>query len=180
MNKKNPRSRRRLYQGSRVKTKRVATQKRNISKTKIKDGLNSLFIWVLVVVNVILVASMVHKLITPTSLPDGSIPQDYVDPLKIEVWNGCGLSGLASEFAEFLQREKYDVVNVTNAPRFDFEVSLVIDRGRKDEKRIKSLCESLGISEENIRRIATAEMTSDATFIIGHDYASLKSYKQMH
>jgi cytoskeletal protein RodZ len=180
VNRKNPRSGKRLYQGSRAKTKRVATQKRKINKTKIKDGLNSLFIWVLVVINVILVASMVHKLITPATVPDSTIPQDYIDPLKVEVWNGCGISGLASEFAEFLQREKYDVVNVTNAPRFDFEVSLVIDRGRKDEKRIKALCESIGISEENIRRIANAEMTSDATFIIGHDYASLKAYKQMH
>jgi len=177
VNRRNQRVRRTSIRRKIVKTKPSSPQK---SKTfNIKQSLSSLFVWLLVVINVILIASMVHKLITPRSIPDGNIALNQ-DPIKISVWNGRGITGLANEFAEFLKREGFDVVEVTNADRFDFERSIIIDRGRRDLKQIEKLCDLLGINKDQIRTIAADDIQTDVTFIIGADYSNLRSYQSMH
>ena len=157
--------------------------KKKTTLGQFKQQINSMFVWVLVVINVVLIASMVQKLITGTNIPDSNIADiDFSEPLKVEVLNGCGVAGLANEFAEFLRTEKFDVVNVGNAPGsdFDYEKSLVFNRSHKTEKRIKKLCDVLGISEDKILNITNDALQTDATFIIGHDYTKLKSFKRMH
>lgn len=62
-----------------------------------------------------------------------NLGQDQVLPremITVEVLNGCGISGIAGSVAEILSEEGFNVVNIDNAPRQDYQQSQVISRVR--------------------------------------------------
>ena len=93
---------------------------------------------------------------------------------QIEILNGCGVSGIAARAHEFLRERGFDVVNVENARGFDYEETLVIDRGG-DIRVARALAQALGT--ENIIRQVRPDLVLQATVILGRDYLELRPYR---
>lgn len=142
---------------------------------------------VLVVV-VVLVVAMVGLLVrgdgdAPTgttsalTLPgEGESPPPPDQRPKVEVLNGCGVSGIAASAEEYLRGRGFDVVNVENASGFDYAESLVIDRGG-DLRIAQQVARALG-TEDVIRQVRS-DLLLDVTVILGKGYKSLKPYKDI-
>ncbi|NLZ38265.1 MAG: LCP family protein [Firmicutes bacterium] len=50
------------------------------------------------------------------------------EQITVEVLNGCGITGLANQVAQFLREEGFSVTRVTNAENFNYEFTQVISR----------------------------------------------------
>ena len=86
---------------------------------------------------------------------------------------------LANEFAEYL-RQKGCSTTAGNASDYDYEKTVIIDRGRRDKKSIKKLCDFLGVDDDQVLLIRSQDVESEVTMIIGADYSNLKAFKEMH
>jgi LytR cell envelope-related transcriptional attenuator len=87
-------------------------------------------------------------------------------PVRIELLNGSGRPGLAGELASYLRDGGFDVLEVSNADRSDYPVTLVVNRGAPPEPG-KVVAEYLG-TRHVIHQIGSAEMI-DVTVIVGRD-----------
>ena len=61
--------------------------------------------------------------------------------IKIEVINGCGISGVASQIRRFLSDKNIDVLNVSNARLYIYEETFIIVKHNDEEdlKRLKDI-----------------------------------------
>jgi hypothetical protein len=97
-------------------------------------------------------------------------PVARVPSLQIEVLNGCGEAGAAQKTAERLQGLGHDVLVVGDAPRDDYDRTIVIDRRGRDR-----------ITREFARRIGPCPVIlefvpdagADLTLILGSDWRDL-------
>lgn len=91
-------------------------------------------------------------------------------PIRIEVLNGTGESGLANRVAIALMRRGIDVVRTGNADSFSHQQSILI--ARKKNPEIEQLSKILGCSStiEQLKDHAVI----DATLLLGADYKSLR------
>ncbi len=162
-------------------TKRKITKKSKTSVDALKDKINLIVIWTLVVVNGVLISSLVHRLIGDTSPPSSA---NFIEkPITVEVQNGCGVPGIANQFAEIFKRNQCDVRLVGNAlvgdtPDFSYKKTVLIDRGKRKKSEIKQLQEALGLRKDNVLEIKNADYPTDVTLIVGGDYEKLKAYKE--
>ncbi len=95
---------------------------------------------------------------------------------QVEVLNGCGISGVAARTHAYLRRLGFDVVNVENAAAFDYEETIVIDRGG-DELVARRLARIIGT--ENVIRQVRPDLLLQVTVILGADYESLNPYEEI-
>ncbi|MBN2357137.1 LytR C-terminal domain-containing protein [candidate division KSB1 bacterium] len=170
-------STRRVY--DRRGTRSSAPRRSSGNLLAMKKKLNWIFVWLLVVVNVALIVFLVRKIFIvgdaiPTRITGQSEPE-----MAVEVLNGCGTAGVANIFSEILKNKNYDVVNVDNADSFDYEKSVVLDRGRQNRKKIERLSKILGISKDRILLIESQSCQCDATLIIGSDYNELRAFRRL-
>ncbi len=93
--------------------------------------------------------------------------------IQAEVLNGCGMSGLADRFTDYLRNQNVDVVNSGNYFTFDVKETLVIDRigNRANAEKIASL---LGVKKKNVIQQINEEYFLDVSVVIGKDYFKLK------
>lgn len=96
--------------------------------------------------------------------------------IQVEVLNGCGVSGVADRFTDFLRRKKIDVVNVDNYISFDVEHTLVLDRTGNEANAFKVASE-LGIANKYIVKQINKDYFLDVSIVIGKDYYKLKPLK---
>jgi len=144
----------------------------------IKKGSKTILIWGLLVINIILVASLVKKIIIPsggteTSIVDGSAT-------SVSVLNGCGVKGVALIFADALREKHYNVVHTGNAETFDYEKSVLINRGQISNREVEKIASLVGVSRDRILTIESKTSQSDVDLIIGSDYKDLRAYKKRH
>lgn len=99
-------------------------------------------------------------------------PQLIGDVIQVEVLNGAGVSGLASQFTSTLRNNGFDVVQTGNFDNFDMAKTIVISRSF-DTSNADRVARALGISEENILVEASDDFYLDATIVIGSDFNSL-------
>jgi len=93
--------------------------------------------------------------------------------IQVDVLNGCGVSGVATQFTTYLRARGFDVVEMRNYKKFDVPHSLVIDRtGVKEHAR--RVAYALGIPPENVVRQINEDYFVEVTVVIGKDYGSLK------
>lgn len=93
--------------------------------------------------------------------------------IQVDVLNGCGVAGVATQFTSYLRARGFDVVDMRNYKKFDVPHSLVIDRtGVKEHAR--RVAYALGIAPENVVRQINEDYFVDVTVVIGKDYGSLK------
>ena len=99
------------------------------------------------------------------------------DIIQVAVRNGCGVAGVAGKTTRFLRRKGFDVVEVGNYNSFDQQHSVVIDRvGNK--KAARKVAAALGIPLKRVKEQIRLDYYLDASVVIGHDYASLKSFSE--
>lgn len=96
--------------------------------------------------------------------------------IQLDVLNGCGASGVAQQFTDYLRKRNFDVVQLGNYSTFDVEKSLVIDRVG-DLKTAKKVAHALGIDEKNIIQQISPDYYLDVSVVIGKDHEELKPAK---
>ena len=97
--------------------------------------------------------------------------------IQLEVLNGCGSSGAAEKFTDFLRKNNFDVVQTGNYISFDVNKSMVIDRTGNKENAIK-VADALGIDHNNIIQQINNDYILDVSLIIGKDFKQLKPINQ--
>lgn len=101
-------------------------------------------------------------------------PAEVLQPLKVEILNGCGASGLAAKAADYLRSKGYDVRDVGNAKHKMYARTVIYVR-TQDKAGGEALAESIGISREQVQIEPDPVLVDiDFTLILGHDYSKLK------
>ncbi len=153
--------------------------------SKLKHYSINLLIVLLAVVTIYLFYNLFKRLTTPqtdikTQVVDSTTyltKQPSGGTLQIDVQNGCGVSGIADKFTEFLRSKGFDVVEMGNFSTQDIKTSMVIDR-TGNMKNAKRVAQSLGISEKYVIQQMNKNYFLDATVVIGKDYSELNPFKQ--
>lgn len=101
-------------------------------------------------------------------LPDGR-------PVRVEVLNGSGVPRAGIALAERLRDRGFDVVDIRNADRSDYERTLVLDRvGHPGWAR--AVAERVGAGEPVRQR--NEELLLEVTVILGRDLAESQGGRQ--
>tara|TARA_B100001741_G_C16349793_1_gene503513 strand:- start:241 stop:687 length:447 start_codon:yes stop_codon:yes gene_type:complete len=92
---------------------------------------------------------------------------------EIEILNGCGESGIANLYSNYLIKKGFDVIDSRNADNFEYLNTTIIVH-KKDKLNIaKNLA--------NILKIKTVSIDErgiwDLSLIIGRDYKNLASFE---
>lgn len=125
----------------------------------------------------LLVYAFGQRIISPRPDPErlenpGNLLGEFI---QLEVMNGAGVDGLASEMSEYLQDLGFDVVAVGNYEQSDVVHSTVVDRiGNPDAAEQIAL--ALGVENERIEEDLKPTWFLDASVIIGTDYATIKPF----
>lgn len=98
------------------------------------------------------------------------------DIIQVEVLNGCGVSGVADRFTDFLRTNNLDVVKSGNYITDDVSESLVIDRSGNMANAFKT-AKILGIKSENVIQQLNKDYFLDVSIVIGRDYFNLTPFK---
>jgi LytR cell envelope-related transcriptional attenuator len=97
--------------------------------------------------------------------------------VQVEVLNGCGISGAAEKFTDYLRSDNFDVVQTGNYISFDVDKSMVIDRTGNKSNAVK-VADALGIDHKNIIQQINNDYILDVSLIIGKDFKQLKPNNQ--
>jgi hypothetical protein len=93
--------------------------------------------------------------------------------IQVDLLNGCGASGVATTFRDYLRARGYDVVEMRNYKSFDVDQSLVIDR-TGSMVNAEKVAYALGIKKSNIIQQINPDYFVDVSVVIGKDFSSLK------
>ena len=107
---------------------------------------------------------------------DVALRNESIIYAEVEVLNGCGESGVANLYTNFLRKNDFDVIEIKNADNFNFTNTLLLV-SNANNKIAKKLAELLTIKEENIR--IDKNIVWDFSIIIGKDYKNLKSFEKI-
>ncbi len=142
--------------------------------TNIKASVNSfvlnILIFLLLTVIIYLSYSLFIKLnnseVTEIELRDNGKRAEII---QVEVLNGCGVSGIADRFTDYLRANDVDVVKTGNYIQFDIDETIVIDRiGNKANSDY--VAELLSVKLGNSITQINNDYFVDVTVIIGRDY----------
>lgn len=156
-----------------------------------KDGWIRFLIIVFLAANIFLIYNLIKQWSAPEISSEVIVPDDNkvkekketekvvdVAPLQIEVLNGCGVTGVAAEFTEFLRQEGFDVVKTDNYESFNVLETVIIDR-RGRTARINKIAKSLGLDTSRILKEVNEAYLIDATVVLGKDYKRISSWNNM-
>jgi hypothetical protein len=87
------------------------------------------------------------------------------------VQNGTLTPGLAQRTAEYLKGLGYTVVSFSNADRFDYAKTVLIDYTGK-ANTVSALVQRFHILPENVLRYTNVQSNVDIRLILGQDYAA--------
>lgn len=158
-----------------------STNKRNNSGAELKASTVNLSMNVLIFVLAALIIYMSYSIYIKLwgaeknvkEIIETEVPSEII---QVEVLNGCGISGVADMFTNYLRQHNFDVVNSGNYVSFDINESMVIDRiGNMANAR--KVAESLNINKKNVIQQLNEDYFLDVTIIIGKDYYKLKPLK---
>lgn len=145
-----------------------------------KDIILKIFIGVVAIINIILVISTFRQCSqTPEEeivISEEKIIPPPLRPIQIEVLNGCGVSGIAAKFTDFLRSLDFDVVKTDNYESFNVLKTVVVDR-RGNRNNMLKIAEALGLSDERILEEVNEAYLVDAVVILGKDFRQLKSWQ---
>jgi hypothetical protein len=95
-------------------------------------------------------------------------------PTRVQLLNGCGVRGLGKVISPALRRSGFDVREIGNANRFNYEQTLVLDRVG-ERGRALALADSFGIHPDKVRSERDEKLVDiDVTLIVGRDYKNLE------
>ncbi|MDZ7292965.1 MAG: LytR C-terminal domain-containing protein [candidate division KSB1 bacterium] len=143
-----------------------------------RRGLFSLMLWGLGIVNLLLIASSIRNHFSTgnehaisSEAPVVTVPDAA---LKIEVLNGCGVDGLARKVADYLKKQGFDPVNITNFERSDIPRTMIIDRISNSSENGRKLARVLGLSDDYVSYLSSPERMVAVSVIIGQDHKILQ------
>ena len=102
-----------------------------------------------------------------------SRPAETVPTLQVEVYNACGVDGLAARAGRRLQELRQEVVAVETWGGHEFATSFLIDRRGKPALS-RRLARELGPCRVVLER--TDDARADVTLVLGHDWASMRLF----
>jgi len=97
--------------------------------------------------------------------------------IKVEVLNGCGVSGVADKVTDYLRENKIDVVNLGNYRSFEIEKSIIIGRNKKI-RNAELVASLVGLDQNSVIQQINPDYLLDVTFILGKDYRNLIPLKK--
>jgi len=86
--------------------------------------------------------------------------------ISVEILNGCGIHGLGASTRSLLREKDFDVIDVSNADRFDYLYTIALDRTGQIS-RAREVISALGTGEA-ITQI-TDNNLAEVTLILGED-----------
>jgi len=142
----------------------------NNVKTSINNFALNILIFLLLTIIIYLTYSVFIKLnkneVTEVELRDYG---KHAEIIQVEVLNGCGVSGTADRFTDYLRENNVDVVKTGNYIQFDMDETIVIDRiGNKANSNY--IAELLNVKLGNSITQINNDYFVDVTVIIGRDY----------
>ncbi len=105
--------------------------------------------------------------------PDAKGAEDII---QVDVRNGCGVSGVADRYTDYLRSKGFDVADIGNYVSSDVDETLIIDRIGNMANAYK-VAKALGIKNENVIQQLNRDYFIDVTVVIGKDYFSLTPFK---
>lgn len=151
------------------KKKTKIDQRADIRISTINFSLNIL-IFLLITVIIYLSYSIFIKLTKEPAIDLSAIKKESPsDIIQVEVLNGCGVSGIADLFTDYLRDHHIDVVNIANYNQFNIDETMVIDRiGNK--ANADKVAEILGVPKGHAITQINDDYFVDVTVVIGRDY----------
>ena len=95
---------------------------------------------------------------------------------EVEILNGCGETGIAKLYTNFLRANNYDVIDSKNASHFNYINTEILIHNKDKENIAKLLAYKLDIEEKNVHYKFSKYNLWDLTLIIGQDYKKLNSF----
>lgn len=131
------------------------------------------------VVLAVVLALLAYSLLTRVMRPDDgrlgpgapTAAADTLDIPNVEVFNTTGETGLAARARRYLMDHGVDVVTTGNAPGKGGPSRVVSRTG--DLAPARRVARLLGIRESRVTSDPVADLTVDATVLLGDDYATL-------
>ena len=155
-------------------------QQKKLFKNIITKSLSAnLYSNIIIVVLAVIIAYLSYSLYSKINAKnlkefEGGRPSSLT--IQVEVLNGCGLSGTADKFTDYLRLHHFDVVQIGNYISYDIEKSIVIDRTGNMVNAFK-VADSLGINHKNVVQQMSSKYFLDVSLVIGKDFNSLKPYQ---
>ncbi|OQX95664.1 hypothetical protein B6I21_04285 [candidate division KSB1 bacterium 4572_119] len=146
----------------------------------------SLFLFLLIGVNLLFAVSWVLHELQISSLKDNSTvtvftsisPQVQSKRLKVEVFNACGEKDVARKMSEFLRDNNVDVVYygnyLVNKNIYSIQTTLVIDRKNENASNASKIAALIGVERRWTIHQLNAEREVDVTVLIGKNFRTLK------
>jgi hypothetical protein len=154
-------------------------QKKLFKNTDVKSFSANLYSNLIILVLTVFIAYLSYSLYSKFSAKNSKELENRKPAsaaIQVEVLNGCGLSGTADKFTDYLRQHHFDVVQIGNYISYDVEKSIVIDRTGNMTNAFK-VADSLGVSHKNVVQQMSSKYFLDVTFVIGKDFNSLKPYQ---
>lgn len=119
----------------------------------------------------ILLTGLFSRMVYPRLVTERADEQTHLisQVIQIEVLNGCGESGVASEFSQKLRANGFDVVESGNFDTFDVRETFILDRGG-NRANSEKVARALGIDTSQIIEESSDDFYLDATVVVGADY----------
>ena len=179
-------NRRRRVRPSPKPAEQPRRRKRRVSKPlDWRGSLINMAIGALIMLMLFLLVSTVRQRLIKkpvTTVVTNEQPQAVTEPenrpLQVDVLNGCGVSGLAAQFTEYLRMKGFDVIRTENYETFNVLETVVIDR-RGNAENCRRIAGTLGLSSARILQEVNEAYLIDATVLIVKDYQRLSSWPQM-
>lgn len=97
--------------------------------------------------------------------------------IQVSIENGCGKSGIAKLYTNFLRKNGYDIVDYKNADNFDYKNTKLVFHKRDYSAYSSEIIDLLKIKPENISYNYSENTYYQITLILGEDYNKIDSYK---
>jgi len=156
---------------------RIPTDKQSVKNSPGK--ISNIFLNVIIVLLTGLIIFMSYSLFTKiTTLASGDDEEDENKSpriIQLEVMNGCGITGVAEKFTNYLRQNNFDVVQVGNYKSFGIDNTLVVDRTGNKNNALR-VAEVLGIDSKNVIQQINNDYFLDVSLIIGKDFNRLNPY----
>ncbi len=175
----------RIQPNNQPRKKRTHQKRTSKPKMSLTELLLNWVIGILIVLILGFVASIIWKYTFAkkdnlfTKEPSVSQTQTVTKRIRVEVLNGCGVTGIAIKFTDYLRSQGFDVVITENYRSFDVDSSFVIDRVSLKSENALQIARSLGIDDNLVNAILSEDLAVEATIVLGSDYASLKGYSDI-
>jgi hypothetical protein len=96
--------------------------------------------------------------------------------IQVSIENGCGKSGIAKLYTNFLRKNGYDVIDYKNADNFDYKNTELIFHKRDYSVYSNEIIDLLKINSEFVSYNYSENSYYQITLILGQDYNKISSY----